>query len=103
MILAAKAPEAPLNLRNVSGLTTAYQIGVQWDDGLYDGASSVLDYELSYKLSTDNDWIIWAPSLIVRTDIITGLTAGSSYSFIVKSRNVINFSVYSEEVTVLVA
>ena len=43
-ILAAKQPDAPLNLVNVPGLTTAYQIGLAWNDGVYDGASSVIDY-----------------------------------------------------------
>jgi hypothetical protein len=43
-ILAAKPPDAPLNLQNVPGLTTAFQIGLSWEDGAYDGASSVIDY-----------------------------------------------------------
>jgi hypothetical protein len=47
-ILAAKPPDIPLNLVNVPGLTTSTQIGLVWEDGLYDGASPVLDYQLSY-------------------------------------------------------
>ena len=43
-ILAAKQPDAPLNLAEVPGLTTAYQIGLIWIDGVYDGASPVIDY-----------------------------------------------------------
>jgi hypothetical protein len=43
-ILAAKPPDAPVELSDVPGQTTAYQIGVQWSDGTYDGASPVIDY-----------------------------------------------------------
>jgi hypothetical protein len=75
-ILAAKQPDAPLNLQNVPGLTSAYQIGVKWDDGSYDGASPVIDYELSYKEASSDTWIVWSNTLLVRTDIITGLTPG---------------------------
>lgn len=44
VILAAKPPDVPVNFENVPGLTSAYQIGVKWDDGAYDGASPVIDY-----------------------------------------------------------
>ena len=47
-ILAAKIPDAPINLVNVPGLTTSYQIGLDWQAGAYDGASPVIDYRLSY-------------------------------------------------------
>jgi len=43
-ILAAKPPDVPLNLAEVPGLTTAYQIGLIWEDGAYDGSSPVIDY-----------------------------------------------------------
>jgi len=43
-ILAAKLPDAPLNLQNVPLVTTAYQVGLQWQAGAYDGASPVIDY-----------------------------------------------------------
>jgi hypothetical protein len=46
--LAAKPPDAPINLVNVPGLTSAYQIGVKWEDAAYDGSSVVIDYRLSY-------------------------------------------------------
>jgi hypothetical protein len=48
VILAAKTPDAPLNLLNVPAITTAYQIGLEWTEGVYNGGSPVIDYELSY-------------------------------------------------------
>lgn len=29
-ILAAKIPDAPINLLNVAGITNAYQVGLEW-------------------------------------------------------------------------
>lgn len=43
-ILAAKLPDAPLDLQEIPGISTAYQIGLVWSDGNYDGASPVIDY-----------------------------------------------------------
>ena len=102
-ILAAKQPDAPLNLSNVPGLTTAYQIGLIWIDGVYDGASPVIDYQVSYAEVSSESYIIWSSGLLVRTDIVTGLTPGTTYKFTVKSRNIINFSVYSSVVNIVSA
>lgn len=100
-ILAAKPPDVPLNLREVPGLTTAYQVGLIWEDGLYDGASPVLDYQVSYKEVSSSTYIIFASNIIEKTEIVTSLTPGLQYNFVVKSRNLINYSEYSSLVTIL--
>ena len=43
-ILAAKLPDAPINLVNVPLVTTAYQVGLSWEEGAYNGGSPVIDY-----------------------------------------------------------
>jgi hypothetical protein len=43
-VLAAKLPDAPINLNNDSAMTTAYQVGLIWSDGAYNGGSAVIDY-----------------------------------------------------------
>jgi hypothetical protein len=43
-VLAAKLPEAPINLFNDPATTTAYQVGLTWSDGAYNGGSPVIDY-----------------------------------------------------------
>lgn len=44
-ILVAKEPDAPINVVNVPApTTTAYQIGLDWDEGVYNGAAPVFDY-----------------------------------------------------------
>lgn len=47
-ILAAKLPDAPTQLSNVPDVTTAYQVGLSWNEGPYNGGSPVIDYEVSY-------------------------------------------------------
>jgi len=43
-ILAAKKPDSPLNLANVAVVTSAYQVGLSWTAGTYDGGTPVIDY-----------------------------------------------------------
>ena len=41
-------PDAPLNLRNVPAQTNAYQIGLDWDEGLNNGGEVVVFYKIIY-------------------------------------------------------
>jgi hypothetical protein len=40
-------PDSPLNLRDDEPVTTAFVIGLLWEDGLNDGGKSVIDYTVS--------------------------------------------------------
>jgi len=102
-VLAAKLPDAPVSLANVAGITTGYQIGLSWTDGAYDGASPVIDYQVSYAEASSSTWIIFASGILEKSEIVTGLTPGVTYKFVVKSRNIVDFSVYSSEVSILAA
>ena len=57
-IRAAEVPDAPINLVNVPPITTAYQIGLDWDEGVYNGGSAVLDYRVSFKVQSSADYLI---------------------------------------------
>jgi len=85
-VLAAKHPDAPVSLANVPTQTTATQIGLNWSDGTYNGGSPIIDYEVSY--ATTASFIVFT-TVTTRSVIVTGLTAGTSYKFFVKSRNLI--------------
>jgi len=99
-VLAAKRPDAPVSLANVQEQTTANQIGISWSDGAYNGGSAVIDYEVSY--ATTESFTVFT-TVTTRSAIVTGLTAGTSYKFYVKARNVIGQSTQSNEVTILAA
>ncbi len=47
-IIAAAVPDAPINLANVSAITSGIQIGLQWSAGASSGGSPVIDYSISY-------------------------------------------------------
>jgi hypothetical protein len=47
-VIAATYPDAPLTVIDVPGVTTAYQIGISWSEGAYNGGSPVLDYQVSF-------------------------------------------------------
>ena len=102
-VLAAKPPDAPLNLANVASITTAYQIGLTWIPGAYDGASPVLDYRVNYKSELDQTYTIYADGVTTIPYTVTGLTPGVIYTFKVEARNIVNFSEYSAEVSILAA
>jgi hypothetical protein len=75
-ILAAKTPDAPLNLANVASVTTAYLIGLNWTQGIYNGGSPVIDYQISYKHVSDDSYIIFQSGVTSTSSSVFGLTPG---------------------------
>ena len=58
---------------------------------------------MSYAEASSSTWIIFASGIAEKSEIVTGLTPGVTYKFVVKSRNIVDFSVYSAEVSILAA
>lgn len=104
-ILVAQPPDAPINVVNVPGKTTSYQIGLDWQDAPYDGSSPVIDYRVNIALESDGIYSIYADNIIstFMPYVVTGLTPGVRYMFKIESRNIINYSVYSSPITILAA
>lgn len=102
-ILAAKLPDAPINLSNVPGITTSYQIGLIWENGPYDGGSPEIDYEVSYAELSSDTFTVYASGVQILSHIVTGLIPGTTYKFIVRSRNIVDFSLFSSQVDILAA
>jgi hypothetical protein len=82
-VLAAKLPDAPINLVNDPATTTAYQVGLIWSDGAYNGGSSVIDYQVSYTEESSSTYAIFASGILTHSTTVNGLTPGVSYKFIV--------------------
>lgn len=51
-VIAARIPDAPINLRISSNLST--NIGLSWSNGIYNGGSPVIDYQISYTSNLTN-------------------------------------------------
>jgi len=63
-VLAAKLPDAPVNLANLPSVTTAYQVGLSWDEGPYNGGSAVIDYEVSFTEVTADSLQIFSSGIL---------------------------------------
>jgi hypothetical protein len=75
-------------------------VALTWSDGLYDGGSPVLDYQVEYKETSLTDYSIYQTNVLSPALTITGLTPGSFYDVVVRSRNVVGLSDVSEEITI---
>lgn len=100
--MAANRPDAPSNLRNNEAVTGEGQIGLQWDEGAYDGGDPIQDYRISYDQSTDT-WIELVSGVTQTSYTVTGLTTGSRYKFKVEARNNYGFSTATSEVVIYAA
>lgn len=82
-ILAAKLPDAPLNLANVPAVTTAYQVGLTWEEGAYNGGSAVIDYTVSFTDVGTDSLAVFSSNVVGTTETVTGLSPGVTYKFAV--------------------
>lgn len=76
-------------------VTTAYQIGLTWDEGVDNGGSPVLDYKLSFKDVSESVFTVFESNIEANTITVTGLTPSVTYQFLVQSRNLVGESSYS--------
>ena len=84
-------------------VTTAYQIGISWTAGAYNGGSQVLDYVVSFKEQSAVSYTIFQSGLTQTSVTVTSLTPGTTYRFVVQARNIVGLSVYSAHVDILAA
>jgi cellulose 1,4-beta-cellobiosidase len=102
-VLAARVPEAPLGLQDNPAATTAYQVGLQWTEGIYNGGSVVLDYRVWFKEQSATDFAVFQEAVQSTSTTVTGLSPGFTYDFKVEARNAIGFSEFSSVASVLAA
>lgn len=96
-------PDAPLNLVNVVEITNAFNIGMDWDHGLDDGGSPVIDFKVWYAL--ENEAYVNYVEGITTDFYTTEYTTehGRNYKFKVQARNSVGFSLPSQEVIIRAA
>lgn len=101
-ILQAQVPDAPISLENIVATTERTQIGINWSPGTFDGASPVIDYTVLFDQGTGT-WIEHNSGITSATYTATGLTADTVYSFKVKARNIVGFSLESASISIRAA
>ena len=78
-------PDAPTSLSATSGNA---QVSLSWNAPVNSGYSSVVDYVIDYKLTSDSVWSTFADGVSTNTTFtVNGLTNGSSYDFRVSAVN----------------
>lgn len=64
-ILAAKIPDSPIPLVHIPEQTGDTFVGLTWTEGIYDGASPVIDYTVSYAEESSDTWTFFAQGIIL--------------------------------------
>ncbi|AWP08682.1 putative titin-like [Scophthalmus maximus] len=72
-------------------------ITLSWNKPLFDGGAAVTGYKVEFRKSTEEDWAVGVHNTDRTEFMITGLTSGTEYVFIVRSINKIGLSEPSPE------
>ncbi len=80
----AMAPSAPRNVSATPGISTSGAIRINWDEPSSDGDANVTRYNI-YRDGSLIDTV----SGSTRTYVDTGLTPGTSYSYVLRARNLV--------------
>jgi hypothetical protein len=96
-------PDAPINLAEDLTQRTASTIGLQWDEGLENGGSTITNYILSQKAEGESSFTVISSDITLTSVTVEGLTFGLTYIFKVQSQNDFDLSDYSSELTLLCA
>ena len=98
-----RIPDAPVSLANVPAQTTGTQIGLTWSDGSNNGGTPVIDYRVSFNGGSGSVYTTIESNIVTLPYIAVSLTPGTTYSFIVQSRNAFGYSPFSASVEILAA
>ena len=64
----------------------------------------MIDYEVSFAITTPGPvYFVYQTGVVDSQIVITGLNAGTSYSFKIRSRNIIGYASFSDEIQILAA
>ena len=96
-------PDPPYNLLRDNAATDQTHVSFTWDAPANDGGKTVLDYTV--QLALEGDGFKDQQSGLTQTNytLATDINAGEKYSFRVKARNSIGFSVFSPVIEIIAA
>ena len=73
-------PDAPVNLVNLPAITSAYQVGLSWQQGASTGGTAITEYVLSYDQGF-NTYVVFERGITSTGYIATNLKPGIRYTF----------------------
>lgn len=97
-------PDAPINLQNDPTVTDADYIRFTWTEGLSNGGTPVIDYDVYYDqgLGTD-EYVIIAENIGAEFITDVDLTPDVIYTFKVTARNTVGDSLLSASISIRAA
>lgn len=101
--LVETVPSVPTSLENVPSITLDDRIGLIWIDGVSNGGTQVIDYQVWHDQGTGSAYVLLGSSLTERSFTSTSLFSATTYSFKVKARNAVGYSDFSLPVSILAA
>lgn len=94
-------PSVPLNLQ--ATIVDASSVGLTWNPPASNGNSEIFDYEVEYKLSSEQNWSIFADGQSTNTETtIDNLSPGGSYNLRVRAINSLGGSSYVQISNILI-
>ena len=88
-------PDSPINLLNDASTTTGYLIKFTWTEGISNGGSKVIDYNIYYDQGLGGYVLLAQKVTSTFYETSTTLTPSVTYSFKLTSRNSVGSSDYS--------
>ena len=64
-------------------------MGLTWDEGAYNGASPVINYQVYFKETTGSTFSVFSNNVLTTNAVVNGLTPGTQYDFKVTETNII--------------
>jgi hypothetical protein len=98
-------PDAPINIFNDAAVTDATQIKFTFTEGLENGATPVLDYNIFWDMGAGNDVYTLLESNLLTTYYTTTveLTPDVIYSFKIQARNAVGVGEQSLSISIRAA
>ena len=85
-------PDAPINLAEDTELTGTSQIGLIWEEGLFNGGTPVTSYEISLSEDLSEEFTTFVTGLTETNGVVDEITADKTYKFYVRARNLVGLS-----------
>jgi hypothetical protein len=85
-------PDAPINLTEDTELTGTSQVGLIWEEGLFNGGTPVTSYEISLSEDLSEEFTTFVTGLTETNGVVDEITADKTYKFYVRARNLVGLS-----------
>jgi hypothetical protein len=93
-------PDAPIDLTNDATTTSDTVIRFTWTEGVSNGDTPVIDYAVYYDQGTGD--FVELDSAVTQTEyVLSSITPGVTYSFMVTARNTVGSSLNSDALSIL--